>query len=108
MISLLLAGALAAQAVSPTSNALTWVDPDTGVTFNVQRSTTGCGSAISFSAIATGLTVLTFTDGNLQPGTVYSYQVQAVRTSDGATVTSNCLTMTVAPPTKPTLTMKSK
>lgn len=110
MHHLILALALAAQAL-PTSNLLTWVDSDAGVTFTVWRSTTGCSTTPgSFSSIATGVTALTYTDANLNPGTVYSYQVTAVRTSDGVSSTpSNCVTVILPPPAAPTgLTVKSQ
>jgi hypothetical protein len=102
MTHLLLMLALAAQNATITSNVLSWQDTDTGVTFNILRSTTGCGTANSFAPIATGVTVLTYTDANLNPGTIYSYEVTATRTSDGVvSAPSNCWTMTVAPPKAP-------
>lgn len=94
------------QTTNPPTNVLTWADsnPTGTVTWSMQRGSNGCAaSSASFATIATGLKVLTYTDGNLNPGTVYSYQVLAVRTADGAVSgPSNCVTVTLPPPAAPT------
>jgi fibronectin type 3 domain-containing protein len=79
--------------------SLSW-NPSTGATsYNVLRSTTNGGP---YTAIATGLTVTTYTDTGLTNGTTYYYVVQAVN-SAGTSPNSNQASATpIAPPPPPT------
>ena len=54
---------------------LSWYCPSATATFNVKRSLTHGGS---YTAIATNLTAMAFSDTNVSPGTLYFYVVTAV------------------------------
>lgn len=62
----------------PHSVILRWTDTlnPTGTTYSVYRATGLCSGTPTFSKIATGVTVLTFTDSTVTPGN-YCYQVTA-------------------------------
>lgn len=101
--------AVLAAGSSP-QNVLTWNASPTATSYNIWRSTTGCSdlSPAAFAQIATGITVLTYTDANITSGVVYSYYATASN-SGGNSGPSNCVTMTVAPPAPPTgLTVQSQ
>ena len=58
------------------SVVLTWTaSPTSGVTYNVYRSTTS--GSCKTTTVATGLTVLTFTDNAVTNGATYFYSVDA-------------------------------
>lgn len=109
MITAILAAVLAAQTVTTTQNVLTWNASSTATGYNVMRGVNGCSNltTASFTQIAS-VSALTFTDTNLNAGTVYSYYVTASN-SGGTSGPSNCVTMTTTPPPPPLgLTLKSK
>jgi len=60
----------------PNQNVLSWSAATRAVTYNIYRGTTPGGEA--GTAIATGITTLTYTDPGLTPGTTYYYKVTAV------------------------------
>lgn len=63
---------------------LNWVDAlnPSGTTYNVYRAIGPCMGTPMFSAIATGITVLTYTDTSVSNAHDYCYQVTAVNTMD--------------------------
>jgi hypothetical protein len=73
---LLFALPLAAQTTHKVT--LAWVDGlnPAGVTYTVYRATGLCSGTPTFSTLATGVTVLTYTDATVTPGN-YCYQVTA-------------------------------
>ncbi|MGO8673484.1 MAG: malectin domain-containing carbohydrate-binding protein [Capsulimonadaceae bacterium] len=86
-----IAPTLSSAAGSSGSVALVWAAGQGATTYNVYRGT--ASGAESSTAIATGITALTFTNTGLTNGTTYYYKVASVN-SDGTSPMSNELSAT--------------
>jgi hypothetical protein len=77
LVLLLFAISLAAQTTTH-KVVLTWTDTlnPTGTTYTVLRATGLCSGTPAFSTLASGITVLTYTDTTVTPGN-YCYEVEA-------------------------------
>jgi hypothetical protein len=80
-------GATDAQAGTPITATLTWVDNSNNeLGFRIERKSdpAGCSGAVPFVEIATvGAGVVTYIDSTLLPSTPYCYRVRAWNTVDG-------------------------
>ncbi len=81
-ILLIFLGTVVASAQTAHSVTLTWADTlnPSGTTYNVYRAPTACAGTPSFTRIASGLNLKTYTDLTVVPGS-YCFQVSAVSSS---------------------------
>jgi hypothetical protein len=95
VLTILFCGAAFAQ--NQIHNAvLAWSEADAGTTFNVYRAPAACSTGPTFTKVATGLSVLTYTDTPLIAGQAYCYQVTAV-IGTSESVASNQVQVVIAP-----------
>jgi fibronectin type 3 domain-containing protein len=86
------------MAVAPVSHSVTLsFSPSTtaGVTYKIYR---GMASGGPYTAIATGLSVTSYVDKNVQSGTTYYYVATAVNASNQESAYSNQTTASIATP----------
>lgn len=105
--ALSLAFVLSAHAQTQHKVLVTWTDTvnPSGTTYNVYRASAACATNPTLTKLASGLTVMTYTDSAVTNGSTYCYAVTAVGPGGESADSNEASAAIIAPPSAVTITV---